>query len=76
LIGLSATALWELWQRVIELDNAAGQQRAEESGRKRQAGGGRKKAANVLCRLLVTLIDLLMRALNGEHSLQYAISME
>lgn len=58
LIGLSETALWELWQRVVELDRAKQKQRANEPGRKRLVGGGRKKAVDVLCRLLVTLIYL------------------
>lgn len=58
MIGLGATALWELWQRVSELDGAAQQHRINARTRKRQAGGGRKKAAQVLCRLLVTLLYL------------------
>jgi len=58
LIGLSASSLWELWQRVLELDDVAQQERANKPGRKRLAGGGRKKTADVLCRLLVTLIYL------------------
>ena len=58
LIGLSVTALWELWQRVVELDRARQKQRANKPERKRLVGGGRKKAVDVLCRLLVTLIYL------------------
>lgn len=58
MIGLGAPALWELWQRIAELDQAAQQERANQPGRKRQAGGGRQKDAVVLCRLLVTLLYL------------------
>ena len=58
MIGLGANALWDLWQRVSELDRAAQQQRIHAPDRKRQAGGGRKKAAHVLCRLLVSLLYL------------------
>ncbi len=58
MIGLGAAAVWELWQRITELDQAAQQARANRAGRKRQAGGGRKKDAVVLCRLLVTLLYL------------------
>jgi hypothetical protein len=58
MIGLGAPALWELWQRIAELDQAAQQEQANRAGRKRQAGGGRKKDADVLCRLLVTLLYL------------------
>jgi hypothetical protein len=58
MIGLGATALWELWQRVSELERSALQQRLNHPERKRQAGGGRKKEAEVLCRLLVTLLYL------------------
>ena len=56
MIGLDAPALWELWQRVSELVREGQQQRMNDPGRKRQAGGGRKKDAEVLCRLLVTLL--------------------
>jgi hypothetical protein len=58
MIGLGAAALWELWQRISELEQAAQQQRDTAPGRKRQSGGGRKKDAEVLCRLLVTLVDV------------------
>jgi hypothetical protein len=58
MIGLGATALWELWQRVSERVRAEQQQRMNDPVRKRQAGGGRKKDAEVLCRLLVTLLYL------------------
>ena len=54
MIGLGAVALWELWQRINELDQVAKEQRANKPDRKRQGGGGRKKEAEVLCRLLVT----------------------
>jgi hypothetical protein len=50
--------LWELWQRVAEVKRAEQRQPAHRPGRKRQAGGGRKKDAEVLCRLLVTLLYL------------------
>ena len=53
MIGLGAGALWELWQQMSELEQAAQQQRDTALGRKRQSGGGRKKDAKVLCRLLV-----------------------
>ena len=56
MIGLGAGDLWELWQRMSELEQAAQQQRDTALGRKRQSGGGRKKDAKVLCRLLVTLL--------------------
>ena len=58
MIGLGATALWELWQRIATLDAAAKQVQAQRLGRKRQSGGGRKKDAEVLCRLLVALLYL------------------
>ncbi len=45
LIGLGASAFWELWQRVEELDKETGRQRA-------------KKSANVMSRLLVGLLYL------------------
>jgi len=57
-MGLGATALWELWQRISGLEKAQQQQRDNKPERKRQAGGGRKKEAEVLCRLLVTLLYL------------------
>jgi hypothetical protein len=58
MIGLSATALWELWQQMSELESAAEQEWNNHPARQRQAGGGRKKEALVLCRLLVTLLYL------------------
>ena len=58
MIGLGAPALWDLWQRIREQDRAARQQRVNDPGRKRQVGGGRQKEAEVLCRLLVTLLYL------------------
>jgi hypothetical protein len=58
MIGLGSTALWELWQRVSEMVREEGQHRVKDSVRKRQKGGGRKKEAEVLCRLLVTLLYL------------------
>lgn len=58
MIGLGTTALWELWQRISELEREAQQTRINHPERKRQAGGGRKKDAKVLCRLLVTLLYL------------------
>lgn len=58
MIGLGTTALWELWQRISELEREAQQTRSNHPERKRQVGGGRKKDAEVLCRLLVTLLNL------------------
>ena len=58
MVGLGADALWELWQRIVEVERGQRYQQAQRLGRKRQAGGGRKKDAEVLCRLLVTLIYL------------------
>ena len=58
MIGLGAAALWELWQRMSELERGAQQQRDIALGRQRQSGGRRKKEAQVLCRLLVTLVYL------------------
>lgn len=58
MIGLGAPALWELWQRIAALDASAKQEQNERPERQRQAGGGRKKAADVLCRLLVALVYL------------------
>lgn len=58
LIGLGASAFWELWQRVEELDKEARTQRAKQPERQRQAGGGAKKSANVISRLLVCLLYL------------------
>jgi hypothetical protein len=58
MISLGAAALWELWQRISELERAAQQQRVNDPDRKRQAGGRRKKEAEVLCRLLATLLYL------------------
>lgn len=58
MIGLGTSALWDLWQRISELEREAQQTRINHPERKRQAGGGRKKEAEVLCRLLVTLLYL------------------
>lgn len=58
MVGLGAEALWELWQRIAEVERAARVERAQQPQRKRQIGGGRKKDAEVLCRLLVTLLYL------------------
>lgn len=58
MIGLGAAALWELWQRMSELERAAQQQRDSAPERQRQSGGGRKKEAQMLCRLLVSLLYL------------------
>ena len=58
LIGLGATAFWELWQRVEELDQATRQHQAESPTRQRQAGGGAKPAANLVERWLVCLLYL------------------
>lgn len=58
MFGLGASALWELWQRICDEAKAEVLKQAHRPGRQRQAGGGRKKAADVLCRLLVSLIYL------------------
>ncbi|MGG6297912.1 transposase family protein [Leptolyngbya sp. AN02str] len=58
MLGLDREALWELWQRIAELDRQKRLQQAQRPGRKRQVGGGRKKDAQLLCRLLVTLLYL------------------
>ncbi|SRR5579883_126364 len=58
MVGLPADALWELWQRMAEVERAAQLRQAQRPQRKRQAGGGRKKDAAVLGRLLVTLLYL------------------
>jgi hypothetical protein len=57
-VGLSPEALWELWQRLAELKQEERLKRAQQPGRQRHVGGGRKQDANVLCRLLVTVIYL------------------
>ena len=56
IIGLSANALWELWQRVAEQEKLKKKEQSKRPERKRQAGGGRKKEAQILCRLLVALL--------------------
>ncbi len=56
MIGLSANALWELWQRIAEQEKIKKEQQAKRTGRQRQIGGGRKKSAQLLCRLLVALL--------------------
>jgi hypothetical protein len=58
MVGMGAEALWELWQRVTEAEREKQRQQAQRPNRKRQAGGGRKKDAEVLCRLLITLLYL------------------
>ncbi len=58
MVGLGADALWELWQRIAEVEREERVQQAQRPERKRQVGGGRKKEAEVLCRLLVTLLYL------------------
>jgi hypothetical protein len=58
MIGLGAEALWELWQRISEEEEKEKKHRKNHPDRKRQAGGGRKKQAEVLCRILVTLLYL------------------
>ena len=40
MIGLGAAALWELWQRMNELDQAAQQQRAHHPERQDKPGVG------------------------------------
>ncbi len=58
MIGLGANALWELWQQIAEVERTERRNQAQRPGRKWQVGGGRKKDAEVLCRLLITLIYL------------------
>ncbi len=58
MLGLGSEALWELWQRIAEVERQERLQQAQRPGRKRQIGGGRKKEAQLLCRLLVTLLYL------------------
>jgi DDE superfamily endonuclease/Helix-turn-helix of DDE superfamily endonuclease len=58
MIGLEPEALWELWQRISEVERQERLQQAQRPDRKRQIGGGRKKETEVLCRLLVTLLYL------------------
>lgn len=58
MLGLGVEALWELWQRIAEVERQERLQQAQRPDRKRQIGGGRKKDAQVLCRLLVTLLYL------------------
>lgn len=58
MVGLPAEALWELWQRIAEVERAERLRQAQRPQRKRQAGGGRKKDVEVLGRLLVTLLYL------------------
>jgi len=58
MVGLGADALWELWQRTAEVERDERLKQAQRPERKRQAGGGRQKDAEVLCRLLVTLLYL------------------
>jgi hypothetical protein len=56
MIGVSASALWELWQRVAEQEKKKQEQQANRADRQRQVGGGRKKEAQLLCRLIVALL--------------------
>lgn len=65
MVGLGADALWELWQLLAEVERAERVQQAQRPERKRQVGGGRKKEAEVLCRLLVTLLYLRQHALDA-----------
>lgn len=58
MLGLGAEALWELWQRIAEVERQQRLEQAQRPERKRQIGGGRKKDAQLLCRLLVTLLYL------------------
>lgn len=58
MIGLSAAALWELWQRIQVPVDAAVQARNARPDRQRAAGGGRAKDTVALGRLLVTLLYL------------------
>lgn len=58
MIGLSAAALWELWQRIQVPVEAAVQARNARPDRQRAAGAGRPKDTLALCRLFVTLLYL------------------
>jgi hypothetical protein len=58
MVGLGVDALWELWQRIAAKEQEERRQKAQSRERKRQVGGGRKKDAEVLSRLLVTLVYL------------------
>lgn len=58
LIGLGAEAFWELWQQVRELDKQAQQKQALCPDRQRNIGGGKKKAADLVGRLLIALLYL------------------
>ena len=56
MIGMSANALWELWQRVAEPEKIKQEKQANRTARQRQVAGGRKKEAQLLCRLIVALL--------------------
>ena len=58
MVGLGADAVWELWQRLADVERAARVKQAQQPQRQRQIGGGRKQEAEVLCRVLVTLLYL------------------
>ncbi len=58
MIGLSASALWELWQRIQVAVDAAVAARNARPERQRAAAGGRGKDTVALGRLLVTLLYL------------------
>lgn len=58
MLGLGPAALWELWQRIAEVEQQERLKQGQRPERKRQIGGGRKKDAQLLCRLLVTLLYL------------------
>jgi DDE superfamily endonuclease/Helix-turn-helix of DDE superfamily endonuclease len=58
MFGLGGIALWELWQRICDEAKTEALKQAQRSDRKRRTGGGRPYAADVLCRLLVSLIYL------------------
>ena len=58
MLGLGVDAMWKLWQRIAEVEREERVQQARRTGRKRQVGGGRKKVAEVLGRLLMTLLYL------------------
>lgn len=65
MLGLWADALWELWQRLAEVEREERVEQARRPERKRQAGGGRKKEAEVVCRLLVTLLYVRQQSIDA-----------
>ena len=48
MIGLGRIALWELWQRIRDVDGVAEAQRGKAPERKRQVGGGRRSSVSAV----------------------------